>query len=146
MVMMMLTMMMQERQIFKGCGMNSCQGDAICADDDVYHVDDVKDDGGGGDDAGGMNSCQDDAICALSSIARKPPHSYHQDYPVHIHHSYCNIIINNDQLDLFLIHIYALFQKDGLVLLIGKFISRCSTLLTKKLHSFIYSGQLFHHS
>ena len=44
----------------------------ICADDDVYSVDDVEDDGaGGGDDEGGINSCQDDAICALSSIARK---------------------------------------------------------------------------
>ena len=47
--------------------MNSCQGDAICADDDGHNVDDVED----GDDEGGMNSCQDDAICALSSIARK---------------------------------------------------------------------------
>ena len=47
--------------------MNSCEGDAICADDDVHNVDDVED----GDDEGGMNSCQDDAICALSSIARK---------------------------------------------------------------------------
>ena len=62
---------MQGRKIFKGGGMNSCQDDAICGDDDVYSVDDVEDDGGGGDDAGGMNSCQDDAICALSSIARK---------------------------------------------------------------------------
>ena len=44
--------------------MNSCEGDAICADDDVHNVDDVED----GDDEGGMNSCQDDAISALSSI------------------------------------------------------------------------------
>ena len=101
----------------------------------ILYVDDDEDDVGGGDDAGGMNSCQDDASCALSSIARKPPHSYHQDYPVHIHHSYCNIIINIDQLELFLIHIYALFQ-DGLILLIGKFFSRRSTLLTKKIALF----------